>query len=163
MAGAKIVERNAAPGVAQSVDKARRFRDITQCRGFRDFDDEAAGDVAAVTQQRSQRPQPWPIAGRHPGNVETEPDLRIGGECLHRFFENVAVNEADPTKFLDEADELATGDDATLLVAHPQQAFEIIDLSRGRAYHRLKRKQQAILAECRLHRRRNRQPAPLGG
>jgi hypothetical protein len=50
MPGAKIVERNAAPGMAQSVDKARRFRDVAQCRGFRDFDDEAAGDVAAVAQ-----------------------------------------------------------------------------------------------------------------
>ena len=50
MAGAKIVERNAAPGTAQSVDKARRFRDVTQRRGFRDFDDEAACDVAAVAQ-----------------------------------------------------------------------------------------------------------------
>src|SRR6516162_862568 len=52
VAGAKIVERNAAPGTAQSVDKARRFCDVTQRCGFRDFDDKATGDVAAVTQQR---------------------------------------------------------------------------------------------------------------
>ena len=51
MPGAKIVERNAAPVMAQNVDKARRFRDVTQCRGLRDFDDKAAGDVAVMTQQ----------------------------------------------------------------------------------------------------------------
>jgi hypothetical protein len=49
MAGAKIVDCDATPGMAQSVDKARRLRDVTQSRGFGDFDDEAAGEVAAVT------------------------------------------------------------------------------------------------------------------
>jgi hypothetical protein len=50
MAGAEIVERNAAPAMAQNVDEARRFRDVTQCRGFGDFDDKAASDVTAMTQ-----------------------------------------------------------------------------------------------------------------
>ena len=50
MAGAKIVECDAAPGIAQRVDKAHRFGDVTQGRGFRDFDDEAACDVATVAQ-----------------------------------------------------------------------------------------------------------------
>ena len=60
-------------------------------------------------------------------------------------------------------DELAAGDDATLLVAHPQQAFEIIDLSRRRAYHRLKGKEQAVLAECGLYRRSDSQSTLLAG
>src|SRR5215469_1422950 len=95
---------------------------------------------------RCQRPQPPSIAGRHPGNVETKPDLRIGGEVLHRFVESVTVDQTDPAKLLDNGEKLTAGDDATLLVAHPQQAFEIIDLTRRRANHRLECKEQAVLA-----------------
>jgi len=163
MAGTKIVKRNAASGLAQCGDKARRFCDVTQCCGLRDFDDEAAGDVAAVTQQRSQRPQPRPIASGHPGNVQAEPDFRVSGELLDRFSENVAVNQADPAESLDDGDKLATGDDVALFIAHPQQTFEVIDLSRRCAYHRLERKKQAVLAKCRFHRRANSRPAPIAG
>jgi hypothetical protein len=114
-----------------------------------------------VAQQRSQRPQPRPITGRHPGYVQTEPDPRIGGEILHRFVENVAVDQADPAELLDDGDEFAAGDDATFRVAHPQQAFEIIDRSRRRADHRLERKKQAVLPERRFYRSSDRQSAPL--
>src|SRR6516162_6011560 len=37
MAGTKIVKRNAAPRMTQSIDKARRFCDVTQCCGLRDL------------------------------------------------------------------------------------------------------------------------------
>jgi hypothetical protein len=161
VAGAKIVECDAASGIVQRVDKAHRFGDVTQGRSLRDLDDEAACDVAAVAQQRNQRPQPRAIAGSHPGYVQTKPDLGISGKVLHRFFENVAVDQADPTEFLDNGDELATGDDTALLVAHPQQAFKIVDGSRRRADHRLKRKEQAVLAQRRLHRRPDGHSAPL--
>ena len=161
MPGAKIVECNTAPGITQRADKARRLSDVIQGHGFRDFDDEAARDVAAVAQQRSQRPQPQSITGRHPRYVQTKPHLRIGREILHGLVEHIAVDQADPAELFDDGDELATGDDAARLVAHPQQAFEIIDPPRHRADHRLERKKQAVLAERRLDRRPDSRPTPL--
>ena len=50
MAGAKIVECDAAPGTAQRVDKAHRLGDVTQGCSFCDFYDKAVCDVAAVAQ-----------------------------------------------------------------------------------------------------------------
>ena len=132
--------------------KRAEFGDVTKCRGFGYFDDQATGDLGAVTQQRQQQPQPLSIASRQPGNVETEPDLGIAGQFLDRFFENIAVDQADQALFLDDRDELGTGDDASRLVAHPQQAFEIIDPSGCRAHHGLESKEQTILAERGLDR-----------
>ena len=60
-------------------------------------------------------------------------------------FENVVVNESNQTQFFDRRDEFAAGDEASLQIAHAQQAFEIIRLSRRRAYHRLKREEQPVL------------------
>jgi hypothetical protein len=46
---------------------------------------------------------------------------------------------------------LATTDDASLDIAHPQQALEIVDLTARRADHWLERKQQTMMAQCVLH------------
>jgi len=47
VAGAEIVERDAAARVTQRVDKARRLFEIVECRGFGDFN-EAARQIGSV-------------------------------------------------------------------------------------------------------------------
>ncbi len=137
MPGAKIIECDTAAQPAQGVDKARRFLYIAKRCSFRDLDNEAARELGTVTQQRHQRPQPRPIASGQPGDVEAEPDVRVRREFLDCPFESVAVYGSDQTEFLDDGDKFASRDDGPLLVAHSQQAFEIIDHSGCRAYHRL--------------------------
>jgi hypothetical protein len=75
----------------------------------------------------------------------------MGGQLLYGFFEDKAVDEADQPCLLSACDEIAPGDDLSLLVAHPQQAFEIIDSSGRRANDGLKGKKQAILTQRRFH------------
>ena len=58
MAGAKIVERDAAAGMAQGLDKAGRFVEVVERRGLGDLDDQAVRPVrvacaAAPSSERS--------------------------------------------------------------------------------------------------------------
>ena len=76
-------------------------------------------------------------------------------------FENVVINESDQTQLFDRRDEFAAGDDASPHIAHAQQAFEIIRLSRRRANHGLECEEQPVLAQRRLHRRADRRAAVL--
>ena len=57
------------------------------------------------------------------------------------------IDQADQAHLLDRRDEFAAGDQAIVVFAHPQQALEIIDLPRGRTYHRLKGEKQTVLAQ----------------
>ena len=50
MAGAEIVERDAAASLAQGADEARRFLNIVERRGLGDLDDHPAGDFRPVAQ-----------------------------------------------------------------------------------------------------------------
>src|SRR2546428_5837268 len=61
VAGAKIIESDAAACMAQGVDETRRFVDIVKRRGFGDLYDEAMREIGPVSQQRNQRPQPRSI------------------------------------------------------------------------------------------------------
>ena len=61
VAGAKIVERDAAAGMAQRGDEPGRLLDIVERRGFGDLDDQARGDVGPVAELQDKRSQPWPI------------------------------------------------------------------------------------------------------
>ena len=78
VAGAEIVERDAAAGAAQRADEARRFLDVVERRGLGDLDDEPAGELGLGAQLRDQRPQPRPVGRGQGGDVEAEGDARIG-------------------------------------------------------------------------------------
>ncbi len=54
VAGAKIVEGDAAARMAQRIDKPRSFLDVVECRRFGDFDDETARKFGPVPQQGHQ-------------------------------------------------------------------------------------------------------------
>ena len=75
----------------------------------------------------------------------------MSGEFPDSEFENVVVNEPDQTQLFDRCDEFAAGDNASPDIAHAQQAFEIIRLSRRRANHRLECEEQPVLPQRRLH------------
>ena len=146
MAGAEIVERDAAPRLTQRIDKARRLHDVAECGCLGDLDDEAGRQVGAAMQQRYQRLEPGSIANRQSGNVEPEPDLGIGSEFIERLFEDITIDDPDEAKLFESRDELGGGDDIPLLVAHSQQALEIIDLPGPGADNGLEREQKPILA-----------------
>jgi len=80
----------------------------------------------------------------------------MAGELAHGLFENKTVDEADQPQLFDGRNKLAPGDNPSILIAHPQQAFEIIDLSGRRTHHRLESKEQPILAQRGLNRRPHR-------
>ena len=48
MAGAEVVEGDAAAGMTQRLDKSRRFLEIAKCRCFGDLDHEAARQLWPV-------------------------------------------------------------------------------------------------------------------
>ena len=50
MAGAEIVERDAAASLAQRADEARRFLDVVERRGLGNLDHYPAGDFRPVAQ-----------------------------------------------------------------------------------------------------------------
>ena len=73
------------------------------------------------------------------------------GKFANRLFEHVIVDKADPSQLLERADEFAAGDNASVDVAHPQQALEVIYFTRSCANHGLKRKEEAVLTQRRPH------------
>ena len=70
----------------------------------------------------------------------------------HSSLEHVIIYRPDQAKLLDSRDELTASNDMALRITHPQQAFEIVYLSRRRAYHRLESKEQSIVAQRCLNR-----------
>ena len=51
VAGAKIIEDDAAARMTQCVDKPRGFVEVVECRRFGDFDDEATRKIGPVPQR----------------------------------------------------------------------------------------------------------------
>jgi hypothetical protein len=126
--------------------------------GFSDFHDQAAGEVRPTAHQQNQRVEPPSVTGGQAGYVDAEPYLGMVGEFPHRLFENITVDKSDQADLLDRYDEFTTSDDASLQVAHSQQALEIVYFSCRRAHHRLESKEQSLLAQSRLNCRAYRQP-----
>jgi len=67
-------------------------------------------------------------------------------------LENLVVNKSNQTQLFDRRDEFAPCNDVAPHIAHAEQAFEIIRLSRCRANHGLEGEEQPVLAQRRLHR-----------
>ena len=161
MAGAEIVERDAAAGVAQRADEPGRFLDIVERRGFGDLDNEARGDVGPVAHLRDQRAQPRPIGRGQARNVEAEPDGGMSVELRHHHIEDIAVDQPDKTKLFEFRHEFAGRNDPAVRRAHPQEALVMVDFLGCGHDHRLEGKQDALFAQRRLHLVADRQAAPL--
>jgi len=149
--GAEIVECHAAAEIAQRAHEARALGDVVQRRGLGDLDDEAAGDLRPVLEDRRDGAQPRAVGRGEAGDVEGEIDRGMLGDFVHRLVEHVAVDQADEAQLLDRGDEIAGGDDLAVLGDHAQQAFAEIDLAGLGRDHRLIGEDQAVLLERALH------------
>ena len=70
VAGAEIVDGNAAAEILDAGDEAARLVDILDGRALGDLDDEAFGDAGMRAQQRAQSRPPIGIGGRGRRNIE---------------------------------------------------------------------------------------------
>src|SRR6516164_7422502 len=157
MSGAEVVKGNAAADSPQGSDGIRRIFYVTNGRGLCDFNNQATGDLGAVVQKRDERAQPLLIAKCQPGNVKSEPDLRVDGKFTNCFFKNIVVDQTDQPEIFEIPYEFDTTNNCPLLVAHPQKAFVIIDLPRCGTDHGLKSKKKTIPAQRRPQSRLQRQ------
>src|SRR5205823_12247293 len=114
-------------------------------RSLRELQDKTVGGIGPILIGRNEGLQPRPDACSQTGYVAPEPYPGMSGDFPDSEFENVVVNESDQTQLFDRCDEFAARDDASPDIAHAQQAFEIIRLSRRRANHGLACEQQPVL------------------
>ena len=123
VAGAEIVDRNAAAQIAQLRHELGVLLEMMQRRGFGEFDIEARRDILVGADVVDEAVEPGGIAGRGTRDVDAQMDARIGAQGFDRDLQRAAVDQADDAQLFGRGHELAGGRDGAVLAPHAQQAL----------------------------------------